>query len=216
MAVWHAFGFSTAARRAPPPLPQVPHALGMSSSAQSAPVELAASAAAPGGGAAAAATATTSELLHCDPCEKEFPNQRALQQHIKSHVVCTQCAFQATQSIVLEHSSTAHSTGARWAYVSGCSRPYWRATSLVCRARIASFQPVRGAALHPHKLLEVELVSCMHTCLHALTPTCVAGIEPAALCGCNAFTIHLLYGLTRQCVRLLPRARARTPRERLM
>jgi hypothetical protein len=133
MAVWHPFGFSTAARRAPPPLPQVPQVLSVPQVLGSAP-ESTSDAGATGAGAASAVAATTAvavaATLHCDPCDKEFPNERALQQHLKSHVVCTQCAFQATQSIVLEHSSTAHSTGARWAYVSRPQRALKRALAL--------------------------------------------------------------------------------------
>ena len=135
MAVWHPFGFSSAARRPPPVLLPPPAGI--------APPLLGSVSSAITGEAAAAAVSTAPTVLHCDPCDKEFPNQRALQQHLKTHVGCTQCAFAATQSVVLEHTATAHSTGSRWAYVSSLSTLHaWPCRTLVTQYRFVVLVPV--------------------------------------------------------------------------
>lgn len=96
MAVWHPFGFSTSSRRDPT------QGLGA-----------AAGASAPGASVGGGATA-----LFCDPCDKSFPNRRAMLQHLSSHVKCTECSFEASQAILGDHVQSVHSTGARWTYVS--------------------------------------------------------------------------------------------------
>eukprot|EP00038_Savillea_parva_P019174 m.26694 g.26694 ORF g.26694 m.26694 type:complete len:369 (+) comp4338_c0_seq1:145-1251(+) len=129
MAVWHPFGFSSSARRRTvphaPALPSLQSASDTTGDGAATTETAATSAAAASGGvgvdnSAADTTqessATTTEALFCDPCDKTFPNQRALQQHLKTHTKCTECDFQATQSVVLEHVTSAHSTGSRWTY----------------------------------------------------------------------------------------------------
>jgi hypothetical protein len=62
------------------------------------------------------------EDLYCDACEKDFPLERAYNQHMQSHVKCPEegCVFQAVPKLVQEHQKMAHSSGlpSRWAYTS--------------------------------------------------------------------------------------------------
>eukprot|EP00035_Acanthoeca_spectabilis_P009108 m.162818 g.162818 ORF g.162818 m.162818 type:complete len:294 (-) comp14614_c0_seq1:506-1387(-) len=112
MAVWHPFGFSTSSRRDP--------TQGLAS--------------APGASVGGGATA-----LFCDPCDKSFPNRRAMLQHLSSHVKCTECSFEASQAILGDHVQSVHSTGTRWTY-DAADIEKWRAER---RKKYPSAQNVR-------------------------------------------------------------------------
>jgi len=45
---------------------------------------------------------------HCDTCTVSFPNQKALQAHLNSHIKCSKCPFTASKRVVSAHFKANH------------------------------------------------------------------------------------------------------------
>jgi DNA-directed RNA polymerase subunit RPC12/RpoP len=50
----------------------------------------------------------------CQPCGKEFTQEKAHLAHLKTHMPCSQCGFQASERILAEHQLTAHGVSERY------------------------------------------------------------------------------------------------------
>ena len=45
---------------------------------------------------------------HCETCSVSFPNQKALQAHLNSHIKCSKCSFTASKKVVSAHYKANH------------------------------------------------------------------------------------------------------------
>lgn len=52
------------------------------------------------------------QIFHCEPCEKDFPNEKAYQAHLQTHEKCSHpgCTFQGTKKVVSTHYQLVHGT----------------------------------------------------------------------------------------------------------